>query len=76
MSDGWRSDALFIKLPDGPLRKHRFQQFLYCCVCIRCCGDVFTEALPSNASMAPLFQDIHIAPENFFIIIIIIIMAI
>jgi hypothetical protein len=23
------------------LRKHHFQQFLHCCMLIRCCGDVF-----------------------------------
>jgi hypothetical protein len=32
----------------GPHRKHRVQQFFYCCVCIRCRGNVFTEPLPSN----------------------------
>jgi hypothetical protein len=32
----------------GQHRKHRVQQFIYCCVCIRCRGKVFTEPLPSN----------------------------
>jgi hypothetical protein len=29
-------------------RKRRVQQFFYCCVYIRCRGNVFTEPLPSN----------------------------
>jgi hypothetical protein len=29
-------------------RKHRFQHFLYCCVLIRCCGNMFTVPLLSN----------------------------
>jgi hypothetical protein len=29
-------------------RKHRFQQYLYCCLSIRCSGNVFTEPLPSS----------------------------
>jgi hypothetical protein len=32
----------------GPRIKHRFQQFLYCWVLIRCCRDVFTAPLRSN----------------------------
>jgi hypothetical protein len=32
----------------GPSRKHRFQQYLYCCMCMRCCGKVFIEPLPRN----------------------------
>jgi hypothetical protein len=32
----------------GPRRKRRVQQFFYCCVCISCRGNVFTEPLPSN----------------------------
>jgi hypothetical protein len=30
------------------LETHRFQQYLYCCVHIRCRGNVFTEMLPRN----------------------------
>jgi hypothetical protein len=30
----------------GTSRKHRFQQYLYCRVLIRCRGNVFTERLP------------------------------
>jgi hypothetical protein len=30
---------------DGYQRKHRVEQF-FCCVCIRCHGNVFTEPLP------------------------------
>jgi hypothetical protein len=32
----------------GPHTKHRVQQFFYCCLCIRCSGNVFTDPLPSN----------------------------
>jgi hypothetical protein len=32
----------------GPHRKHHVKQFFYCCVCIRCGGNVFTDPLPSN----------------------------
>jgi hypothetical protein len=32
----------------GPHRKRRAQQFLYCCMCIRCRGNVFTESLATN----------------------------
>jgi hypothetical protein len=29
-------------------RKNRVQQLFYCCVCVRCRGNVFTEPLPRN----------------------------
>jgi hypothetical protein len=29
-------------------RKRSVQQFFYRCVCVRCCGNLFTEPLPSN----------------------------
>jgi hypothetical protein len=32
----------------GPHRKYHFQQFFYCCVCIRCRTNMFTETLPRN----------------------------
>jgi hypothetical protein len=32
----------------GLSRKHRFQQYLYCCMLIRCCENVFTEPMPRN----------------------------
>jgi hypothetical protein len=32
----------------GRHRKLRVQKFFYCCVCIRCCGNVLTEPLASN----------------------------
>jgi hypothetical protein len=38
----------FITTLHGPNRKHRFQQFLYCCLRIRCRGNLFTNPLPSN----------------------------
>jgi hypothetical protein len=31
-------------------RKHRFQQYLYCCMHIHCHGNVFTKLLPRNGS--------------------------
>jgi hypothetical protein len=31
-----------------PHIKRRVQQYFYCCVCIRCRGNVFTEPLPSS----------------------------
>jgi hypothetical protein len=34
----------------GPHRKWRLQQFFYCCVCIRCRDNIFTEPLSSNDS--------------------------
>jgi hypothetical protein len=34
----------------GPSRKHRFQQYGYCYMRIRCRGKVFTEPLPRNGS--------------------------
>jgi hypothetical protein len=33
----------------GPHRKRRIQHFLYCCVCIRCCGNVFSGLLLSKS---------------------------
>jgi hypothetical protein len=32
----------------GPSRKSHFQQYLYCCTLIHCCGGVFTKLLPRN----------------------------
>jgi hypothetical protein len=40
--------AYFPLIRHGPHRKRRVQHFLYCCVCIRYSGNVFTEPLPSN----------------------------
>jgi hypothetical protein len=40
--------AYFPLTGHGQHRKRRVQQFFYCCVCIRCRGNVFTEPLPSN----------------------------
>jgi hypothetical protein len=34
----------------GLSRKHRFQQYLCCCMSIRCCGNVFTGPLSGNSS--------------------------
>jgi hypothetical protein len=31
-----------------PHRKHRFRQYLYCCMRIRWCGNVFIDPLPKN----------------------------
>jgi hypothetical protein len=32
----------------GPHRKRHVKQLFYCCACIRCGGNVFTELFPSN----------------------------
>jgi hypothetical protein len=59
-------EHFFISTLLGQKRKYRFQQyrcccvltylllrdgFFYCCVHIRCCGNVFTEPLPSNGRL-------------------------
>jgi hypothetical protein len=38
----------YCPLIQGPHRKRRVQQFFYCCLCIPCRVNVFTEPLPSN----------------------------
>jgi hypothetical protein len=43
-----RTDRLLFLIQHRPHIKRRVQEFLYCCVCIRCRGKVFTESLPSN----------------------------
>jgi hypothetical protein len=47
------SVSLHIKymIRHGQYRKHRVQQFLYCCVCICCRRNVSTEPLPSNGRL-------------------------
>jgi hypothetical protein len=40
--------AYFPLVQHEPHRKRLVQQLFYCCVCIRCSGNVFTEPLPSN----------------------------
>jgi hypothetical protein len=42
--------VIFITPRHGPKRKHRLQQYLYCCASICCCGNVFTKTLPRNGS--------------------------
>jgi hypothetical protein len=42
---------VFITTLHGPNRKHRSQQFLNCCLRIRCRGNLFTEPLPSNGRL-------------------------
>jgi hypothetical protein len=45
------ASVVFLITPlHGPSRKHRFQQYLYCCILIRCLGTVFTKPLPRNGS--------------------------
>jgi hypothetical protein len=48
----WRySNRLhLITLLHGPSGKHRFQQYLFCYMRIRCSGNVFTDPLPRNGS--------------------------
>jgi hypothetical protein len=43
-----RTNRLVSLILHGPRRKGRVQQFFYCRPCIRYCGKVFTEPLPSN----------------------------
>jgi hypothetical protein len=43
-----RTNRLLSLIWHRPHRKWRVQQFFYCCVCIRCRGNIFTEPLPSN----------------------------
>jgi hypothetical protein len=40
--------AYFLLIRHGSHRKRRFQQFLYCCVCIRCRGSVYIKPLPGK----------------------------
>jgi hypothetical protein len=43
-----RTNLLLSLIRHGPHWKRRVQQLFYCCVCIRYCGNVSTEPLPSN----------------------------
>jgi hypothetical protein len=45
------SVVLLITPLHGPSRTHRFQQYLYCHMCSRCRGNMFTEPLPINGSI-------------------------
>jgi hypothetical protein len=40
--------AHFPFIVHGPHRKRHGQQFFYCCMCIHCSDNFFTEPLPSN----------------------------
>jgi hypothetical protein len=42
------TELFFITTSHGPNRKYRSQQFLYCCLRIRCRGNFFTEPLPNS----------------------------
>jgi hypothetical protein len=42
----------FPSIPHGSHTKRRVQPFFYCCVCIHCLGDVFTEPLHNNHAVA------------------------
>jgi hypothetical protein len=53
------SVGLLITPLHEPRRTHRFQQYLYCCMHIRCPGNVFTELLPRNGCKR---YNIHWAP--------------
>jgi hypothetical protein len=49
----------------GPNRKHSFQQFLYCFLCICCRGNLFTEPLPSNKRLLWLhYSGLHASCHN------------
>jgi hypothetical protein len=43
-----RTNRLFSLIRHGPHWKRRFQQYFYCCVCIRYRDNISTEPLPSN----------------------------
>jgi hypothetical protein len=43
-----RTNLLLSLIRHRPHWKRRFQQFFYCCVCIRYRGNISTEPLPSN----------------------------
>jgi hypothetical protein len=44
------STVLFITSLHGPSRKHRFQQYLHCCMRICCRWNVLIESLPRKGS--------------------------
>jgi hypothetical protein len=49
----WEETTAYISLiSHGPHRKRHIQQFFFCCVCIHCHGNSFTETLPSNQAIA------------------------
>jgi hypothetical protein len=56
----------FITTLHRPNRQHCSQQFLYCCLCIRCRGNSFTEPLPSNGRLlySGLQSSCHIIKLN------------
>jgi hypothetical protein len=43
-----KTDRLLSWIQHGPHRKRLFQQFFHYCMCIRCCGNVLNELLPSS----------------------------
>jgi hypothetical protein len=45
------TEFFFINTLHGPNRKHRSQNFFYCCLRICCRGNMFTEPLPSNGRL-------------------------
>jgi hypothetical protein len=49
LTANWAAPIVFlITTLHGSSRKHCFQQWLYCCVSIRCHGNVLTDPLPRN----------------------------
>jgi hypothetical protein len=40
--------AYFPLILHGPHRKRSVRNLFYCCLCVRCRGNVFTDPLPSN----------------------------
>jgi hypothetical protein len=47
----WKElNVYFHLIRNGLHRKRSIKQFIYCCVCVRCRGNAFTEPLPSNDS--------------------------
>jgi hypothetical protein len=50
LSTEWVVPIVFLITPlYGRSRKHRFHQWLYCCVRIRCRGNMLTDPLPRNS---------------------------
>jgi hypothetical protein len=43
-----RTNRVICLLRNAPHTKRRVHEFLYCWMCIRCRGNVFTERLPKN----------------------------
>jgi hypothetical protein len=61
---GWR--PRYIVPLHGPRRKHRFRQFLYCCMRIRCRGNMFTAQFSSSDNLFFLIKNLLPSSECCF----------